>query len=269
MGYCRAVLLGSVRKAMRSRVLVVNGKGGCGKTTVATNLASTIANRGQRVALMDYEREACASAWLGWRGHYVPSITCTQGASMYETTAFSLRIPPGHDCMVIDGSSGLTGSDQDLPLQQADLVLVPLMPSPFDLEATARFLAELRASRSVRRRRVAIAVIVMRLPECEDRVARFAESVRKLAVPCAAVFRDHPVYNAAAAKGLGISEVAGNEDERVEAAAWERLVDDWVMVTSEPSVKASTNGTANGHAGTQPQARKLELEPMSGLPRLS
>ena len=250
---------------MRSRVLVVNGKGGCGKTTVATNLASTIANRGQRVALMDYEREACASAWLSRREHHFPPITRTQGASMYETAAFSLRIPRGHDCMVIDGSSGLVGSDLDLPLQQADLVLVPLMPSPFDLEATARFLAELRASRSVRRRRVAIAVIVMRLPDCEDAVARFADSVRTLAVPCAAVFRDHPVYNAAAAKGLGVSEVAGNEDERSEAAAWERLLDDWVMVTSEPPAKTA----ANGHAGAGPRARRLELESMSGLARLT
>ena len=254
---------------MRSRVLVVNGKGGCGKTTVATNLASTIANRGQRVALMDYEREACASAWLSRRDHHVASITRTQGASMYETTAFSLRIPPGHDCMVIDGSSGLVGSDLDLPLQQADLVLVPLMPSPFDLEATARFLTDLRASRSLRRRRVAVALIVMRLPECEETVARFADSVRKLRVPCAAVFRDHPVYNAAAAKGLGISEVAANEDERVEAAAWARLVDDWVMVTSEPTSKSSANGTANGHAGEGPKARNLELESTSGLARPS
>ena len=254
---------------MRSRVLVVNGKGGCGKTTVATNLASTIASRGHKVALMDYEREACASAWLGWRGHHVPSITRTQGASMYETTAFSLRIPPGHDCMVIDGTSGLLGSDLDLPLQQADLVLVPLMPSPFDLEATARFLGELRATRSVRRRRMAIAAIVMRLPDCEATVARFADSMRKLEVPCAAVFRDHPVYNAAAAKGLGISEVADNEDEWLEAAGWERLVDDWVMVAGEPPANVSTNGSANGHAGTRPQARKLELEPMSGLARQS
>ena len=252
---------------MRSRVLVVNGKGGCGKTTVATNLAATIANRGHRVALMDYAREACASTWLGWRGQQVPSITRTQGASMYETAPFSLRVLPDHDCMVIDGSSGNAWPDLDLPLQQADLVLMPLMPSPFDLEATARFLMDLRANRSVRRRRLAIAAIVMRLPECDHTVARFADSMRKLAIPCAAVFRDHPVYNAAAAKGLGISEFADDEDERVEAAAWERLVDDWVMVTSEPpaKVRATANGTARG--GAEP--RKLELESMSGLARLS
>ena len=252
---------------MRSRMLVVNGKGGCGKTTVATNLASTIASRGQKVALMDYEREACASAWLRRRGHDVPSVTRTQGASMYETTAFSLRIPPGHDCMVIDGSSGLVGSDLDLPLQQADLVLVPLMPSPFDLEATARFLADLRANRSVRRRRVPIALIVMRLPSSEDAAQRFAGPVRELGVPCAAVFRDHPVYNAAAVKGLGISEAASDEDERQEAAAWERLVDDWVMVATEPQLKVRANGTANGHGAKPP--RRLELEPMSGLARPS
>ena len=232
---------------MRRKMLVVNSKGGCGKTTVATNLASTIVNRGQKVALMDYEREACASAWLGRRGHNVAPITRTQGASMYETTAFSLRIPRDHDCLVIDGSSGLVGSDLDLPLQQVDLVLVPLTPSPFDLEATARFVADLRTNRSMRRRRVAIALIVMRLPDSEDAAARFAEPVRELGVPCAAVFRDHPIYNTAAAKGLGISETAGSEDERAEAAAWERLVDDWVMVATEPPPKAQANGNANGH----------------------
>ena len=253
---------------MRSRVLVVNGKGGSGKTTVATNLAATIANRGQRVALMDYAREACTSAWLGRRGHRVPPITRTQAASMYETTAFSLRTPRDHDCMVIDGPSGLVGSDLDLPLQQVDLVLVPLMPSPLDLEATARFVAELRANRSVRRRHVAIALIVMRLASSEDAAARFAGPVRNLDVPCAAVFRDHPLYNTAAAKGLGISEVAGTEDDRVEAAAWERLVDDWIMVTSEPPARARTNGTANGHGRSARDARRMELEPVSGLARL-
>lgn len=253
---------------MRSRMLVVNGKGGCGKTTVATNLACTIANRGQKVALMDYDREACASAWLRRRAHDASPITRTQGASMYETTAFSLRIPPDHDCMVIDGSSGLVGSDLDLPLQQADLVLVPLMPSPLDLDATARFVNDLRANRIVRRRRIAIALIVIRLPDCEDVAARFAGPVRELGVPCAAVFRDLPVYNTAAAQGLGILEAANTEDERVEAAAWERLVDEWVMVTSDPQPKAQAPESANGHNATAPH-RRLELEPVSGLARLS
>lgn len=253
---------------MRSRMLVVNGKGGCGKTTVATNLACTIASRGQRVALMDYDREACASAWLRRRlQHDVAPITRTQGASMYETTAFSLRIPPDHDCLVIDGSSGLVGSDLDLPLQQADLVLVPLMPSPLDLEATARFVHELRTNRSVRRRRVPIALIVIRLPDCEDAAARFAGPVRELNLPCAAVFRDLPVYNTAAAQGLGISEAASTEDERVEAAAWERLVDDSVMVAAE--TRKVQPETANGYNVAPSQTRRIELEPVSGLARQS
>ena len=151
---------------MRDSILVINGKGGCGKTTVATNLAAGLAGRGRTVALMDHERESSATDWIRHRTPDLPPITLTGGASsMYQTTAFSLRIPPGHDFMVIDGTDGIGDTGLDSLLRQVDLVLVPVMPSPFDVEATVRFIATLKANRFVRQRRIALALVVVRVSD--------------------------------------------------------------------------------------------------------
>ena len=49
------------------RILIINGKGGCGKSTIATNLAVSYCERGHRTALMDYDSQASSTDWAELR----------------------------------------------------------------------------------------------------------------------------------------------------------------------------------------------------------
>jgi len=55
---------GCVGSADMQRILVLNPKGGSGKTTVATNLASYYAGRGQRPLLSDNDPQGSSTRWL-------------------------------------------------------------------------------------------------------------------------------------------------------------------------------------------------------------
>ena len=56
------------------RILVVNGKGGCGKTTIATNLAVADACQGTKVALLDNDPQASSTHWASLRDQDLPPI---------------------------------------------------------------------------------------------------------------------------------------------------------------------------------------------------
>ena len=58
----------------RQRILVLNPKGGSGKTTVSTNLAAYLANEGHYTALMDYDPQASSIRWLSKRPDDCPKI---------------------------------------------------------------------------------------------------------------------------------------------------------------------------------------------------
>ncbi|MCG7961877.1 MAG: ParA family protein, partial [Candidatus Thiodiazotropha taylori] len=46
------------------RLLILNSKGGCGKTTIATNLAGYYASAGTPTALFDYDPQGSSHRWL-------------------------------------------------------------------------------------------------------------------------------------------------------------------------------------------------------------
>ena len=60
-------------------ILVTNAKGGCGKSTLATNLAAYYASEGYATALVDYDPQESALAWLEERPEEYAEITAIAG----------------------------------------------------------------------------------------------------------------------------------------------------------------------------------------------
>ena len=210
-----------------TRILVINGKGGCGKTTIATNLAVAYACSGKSVALMDNDPQGSSTYWAGLRDADLPAINVIakhERPSMYQTQAFHHRLPAETEVVVIDGHSNTRGRDLDTLLRQTDIILVPVLPSSIDIRAAGQFLTDLLTHRLYRAAPRPVGVIANRIQpntETHDKLMHFLGC---LDVPSVAQFRDSPVYPDAAETGLGVVDMLECRAARKETAQWKQLV---------------------------------------------
>jgi chromosome partitioning protein len=192
---------------MRS-ILVMNAKGGSGKTTLSINLASYYAVEGHSVALVDYDPQYCSLDWLENRPQGRPTITGVEGLQK------GVRVPKGTDIVILDAPAATHGRPVTELLSRAQTCIVPVIPSAIDLNAAARFIDELTDLGRVLNRKVRVATVANRVRENSPghfEVEEFLETTklpngRKL--PFVACLRNSINYSNAADRGLGIWEIA-------------------------------------------------------------
>jgi len=209
------------------RILVINGKGGCGKTTIATNLAATYAKAGRRIALIDDDPQASSTYWSDQRSPELPEIdliAAHRRANMYQTQTFVNRVPPETERIIIDGHSNARDRDLEALLKQADVVLVPLLPSSIDIRAGGRFITDLLTHRVLRNAPRPVGVIANRVQPHTDTQAKLEHFLRCLDVPAVATFRDSPVYTEASELGQGVVDMTGSRGARRETPVWQKLI---------------------------------------------
>jgi len=212
------------------RILVINGKGGCGKTTIATNLAVTFANKGRSVALVDNDPQASSSVWIEQRDPTLPTVhlvAAHQRPNMYQTTTFHNRVPAEAERIIVDGHSNARDRDLETLLKQSDVVLVPLLPSAIDIRAGGRFITNLLTHRAFRNNPRPVGVIANRVQPNTEMHEKLEHFLGCLDVPAVATFRDSPVYIEAAEKGLGVVDMLDSRAARKETPAWHDLCD-WI-----------------------------------------
>ncbi len=225
------------------RILVINGKGGCGKTTLGTNLAVAYACRGTQVALMDNDPQASSTHWVGLRPDDLPPIDVVakhERPSMYQTQAFHHRLPTGTEMVIIDGHSNARGRDLDSLIKQTDVILVPVLPSAIDIRAGGRFIAELLTHRLYRAAPRPVGVIANRIQPNTDSYEKLMQFLGCLDVPAVAQFRDSPVYTDAAETGQGVVDMKDCRAARKETAQWKQLMH-WIdeQTVTQPMTAAS------------------------------
>jgi chromosome partitioning protein len=182
-------------------VLVANPKGGCGKSTVATNLAAAFAAGGLRTALADADRQRSSLFWLDRRPTSVSPVTgldWTDGAT---------DVPAGIARLVIDCPAGLRMKRFRGLLEIADAVVVPVLPSPFDEHAAARFIERAREIKAIRKHRVAFGVVRNRVRVRSRAAAHLEAFVGELGATDLGAIHDRAWYTDVAAAGLGIFDL--------------------------------------------------------------
>ncbi|HXG28541.1 MAG TPA: ParA family protein [Nevskiales bacterium] len=207
------------------RIVVINSKGGCGKTTVATNLASYYAGRGLRTALFDYDPQGSSLRWLkqrprSERGVFgVAAWSAGQGSG---TRAWQLRVPPETERIVADTPAALNLREFGRLLPEADAVLVPVTPSPIDMFATANFIRDLLLVSHIRVPRERIAIVPNRAKANTLSLSGLERFLATLNITVLGALRDTQRYVYAAEQGLGVHELKGAQDER-DLEAWRRI----------------------------------------------
>jgi len=225
--------------ATARRILVINGKGGCGKTTIATNLAVTYAHMGYSVALVDNDPQASSTYWSEVRSDGLPAINLVaahQRTPMYQTQTFQHRMPPC-DRVIVDGHSNARDRDLEALLKQADVVLVPLLPSSIDIRAGSQFIANLLTHRAFRNAPRPVGVIANRVQPNTETHAKLEHFLRCLDVPAVATFRDSPVYTQAVEIGQGVVDMLESRAARKETPVWRNLAR-WIDAQPKASTTA-------------------------------
>ena len=199
-------------------ILVVNPKGGCGKTTVATNLASGLAADGRRVLLWDLDRQQSAMTWLSMRPAHYPRIV-----RLDQREQPDVRTEGKGAWLVVDSPAGIHGKGLSHALRVADKVLVPLQPSVFDMAATGDFLQRLGEEKAIRKGRAFVGVIGVRVDPRTRAAATLESFLRQFDLPVLAFLRDSQVYPNAAFNGLSIFDLPPSAGER-DQAHWQAIL---------------------------------------------
>ena len=200
-------------------IMVMNAKGGCGKSTLATNIASYFASEGEAVVLADYDPQRSSLDWLERRPENRPEIT---GIAAFEE---GLRYAPrGADVVVIDAPARSHGRELTDLVRHAETIVVPVLPSTIDMQATATFLEELKAVGKVHRKQAKIATVANRVRDNTLIWYDLDEYLTKTRVPYVAALREAQNYVRAYTRGLGIFELP-------EYLAWPDW-DEWEPLTA-------------------------------------
>ncbi len=183
-------------------IMVMNAKGGCGKSTLATNIASYFATEGAIVALADYDPQRSGLDWLERRPDNRPEI---HGVASFEGGL--RRVPRNADIVVIDAPARSHGKELVDLVKHAETIIVPVLPSTIDMQATATFLKELQSVSKVERKQAKIATVANRVRDNTLIWDELDEYLLKTRVPYVAALREAQNYVRAYTRGLGIFEL--------------------------------------------------------------
>lgn len=184
------------------RIMVLNAKGGCGKSTLATNIASYYASEGASVALADYDPQRSSLDWLERRPDNRAKIAAVAG---FED---GLRhAPRTADVLVIDAPARSHGKELTDLVNHAETIVVPVLPSTIDMQATSAFLEELKKVGRIERKQAKIATVANRVRDNTLIWDTLDEYLTKTRVPYVAALREAQNYVRAYTRGLGIFEL--------------------------------------------------------------
>jgi chromosome partitioning protein len=188
--------------------LVINSKGGSGKTTLTTNLASYFAVNRIPTAVMDYDPQGSTLNWLRQRAQLAPKIHGANAAPQKSgLRSIGMHFPEGTRQLVVDGPAGASGLLLQEMIARAHAILVPVQPSSIDIHATANFVRDLLVMGRLRARNVRLAVVANRVRRATPVYQPLERFLGSLGLPFLTRLADSEIFVQAAESGLGIFEM--------------------------------------------------------------
>ncbi len=197
-------------------IMVINAKGGSGKSTIATNLASYYASTGNKTTLVDYDPQGSSLAWLKARPINRPRI---QGIDGTKQTVNPGR---GTGYMIMDAPASVHGAALNNLVRHAHTFIIPVLPSPIDMRAAADYIKEIRATKLISAKKGKICLVANRGRDNTKVFWELDEFLDNLREPYVAALSDSMNYVRAADKGVGIFDM-GPAGTAMQRAEWEPL----------------------------------------------
>ena len=218
------------------RIVVLNPKGGSGKTTIAINLASYYALQGERPTLIDFDPQGSAARWVRKRQVTQAPIHLITGfeTDSRVTRAFQLRIPEATQRIVIDTPAAIDATEMPALTANADKILMPVLPSDIDIQACVRSIASLLLVAKVRRTDNRLGIIANRVRRNTVMYQSLTRFLGTLDIPIVTTLRDSQNYVRGAELGLGLHEMKHYQVSE-DLETWEPLLA-WI---NEPTGRAA------------------------------
>lgn len=228
------------------KIVIINAKGGSGKSTVAINLASYYAARAFRPALMDLDPQASATRWLSKRPEQRSAIYGIPAfrRDLNVTASWQMRVPPAINRLIVDTPAAMDPLRMADAVRNADAILVPILPSDIDVHAATRTIRDLLTIAKVDRKQNGLAIIANRVrinTLSYQALMRFLESMD---IPIVATLRDTQNYVQAADRGIGIHEMK-TRLAKEETEEWGSLIQ-WLEARRARAMQTTLNSSADG-----------------------
>lgn len=191
-------------------ITIINPKGGCGKTTVATHIAGYYALSGEKTGLLDLDfMQRSSEDWLAARPDHRAPIR------LAKWSGGRVSAPSGTRVLVLDTPAGMHGKKTREIAGKSDALIVPVLPSPLDIRAADRFIGTLFDLPQVRRGRTRVGTVAVRVREdtlaaikLEHYLSSQLQSMQLGAdIPFLTMLRASQNYIYAAERGLTIFEL--------------------------------------------------------------
>jgi chromosome partitioning protein len=202
-------------------ILVASSKGGAGKTTLATNLAAYFALAGKNTALIDADRQGSSRRWAEKRATLASAVLPIDATRR----GWEKHLPDGTEREVIDGAAGAMAEDLAVFLDRADAVVVPILPSVIDLEASVPFLNSLAAHERVKKGKLPVGLVANRTKPWTNASQQVLEQLNAWPYPVVAQLRDTQAYVLMTGLGKSIfdyhsEQVRSHQDDWTPLLQW-------------------------------------------------
>lgn len=208
------------------KIVVLNPKGGCGKSTLAVNLSGYLASRGNSVAIMDFDPQGSSMRWLKLRpGNSAP----IHGIAAFDvrgstTRSWQLRVPNNIRYLVVDSPASVPAENLAELTSGAHAILIPILPSDIDVYAASQLMKDLLLIAKVSRRMGRIGVVANRVRENTLAYRKLMRFLNSLSISLVGVLRDSQHYVHSAEQGLSIHEMH-NARVQQDTESWQPIFD--------------------------------------------
>jgi chromosome partitioning protein len=191
------------------KIVVLNPKGGSGKTTIATNLAAYYAVSDKRVALIDYDPQGSSARWVAARSAEGPAVEIVKAYERNSRMPRSWQLHaarnPTH--VIVDTPAGTTREALQDITRDAHAVVIPVLPSEIDIHAASRCIGDLLLCSKIKPRDGRIGVVANRVKKNTRVYQALLRFLKTLEIPFITSLRDAQAYVHVAGLGKGIFEL--------------------------------------------------------------
>jgi len=205
-------------------ILILNPKGGCGKSTIATNIAGYFAMRGKNVSLADCDTQCSSTDWLSVRPEHLAKI------NHVPVKKGKLHVPNDTEILILDTPAGIHDQKMAKLVRAAQTMIIPVLPSAIDIRAAERFISDLIQLRKKSvNRKIKIATVANRVNEMTIAADKIDDYLYKIKlpngkrIPYMALLRASQNYVYAAEQGKTIFELAPSRTGR-DREKWKPLL---------------------------------------------